>query len=99
SSRRRHTILVSDWSSDVCSSDLAFIVGSTVAQAQTNPPPSSTSTTTNTTIVYDNNPNWGLSSAGLTPGPYGKLGLGGSFAGDSQIGRASCREGEGMTSE
>src|SRR5256885_5833209 len=26
SSRRRHTILQGDWSSDVCSSDLAFIV-------------------------------------------------------------------------
>src|SRR5438093_8805129 len=26
SSRRRHTRLVSDWSSDVCSSDLAFFV-------------------------------------------------------------------------
>src|SRR5258706_11898826 len=25
SSRRRHTILVSDWSSDVCSSDLLFL--------------------------------------------------------------------------
>src|SRR5262249_59147094 len=25
SSRRRHTILVSDWSSDVCSSDLVFV--------------------------------------------------------------------------
>src|SRR5262249_56270112 len=28
-SRRRHTRLVSDWSSDVCSSDLRFVVVST----------------------------------------------------------------------
>src|SRR5262249_59138498 len=27
SSRRRHTSLVSDWSSDVCSSDLSFCAG------------------------------------------------------------------------
>src|SRR5262249_57154152 len=31
SSRRRHTILVSDWSSDVCSSDLPVVVAIAVA--------------------------------------------------------------------
>src|SRR5205814_4078721 len=30
SSRRRHTRCLSDWSSDVCSSDLTFATGSTV---------------------------------------------------------------------
>ena len=30
SSRRRHTRLVRDWSSDVCSSDLAFLEKQTV---------------------------------------------------------------------
>src|SRR5215213_4961471 len=32
SSRRRHTRLVSDWSSDVCSSDLAEMMGELVTQ-------------------------------------------------------------------
>src|SRR5262249_59941714 len=34
SSRRRHTRLVSDWSSDVCSSDLERLDGDTLAQPQ-----------------------------------------------------------------
>src|SRR5258706_1196995 len=33
SSRRRHTRLVSDWSSDVCSSDLGYVTGGPNANA------------------------------------------------------------------
>src|SRR5258706_955053 len=38
SSRRRHTRLVSDWSSDVCSSDLASTSESTPQSTQANMP-------------------------------------------------------------
>ncbi len=64
----------------------ALVAVSTLAQAQNTPPTSSQSTST--TIVYDNNPNWGLSSAGLTPGPYLKGTLGGSFADSSRFGNS-----------
>src|SRR5262249_58175811 len=39
SSRRRHTILVSDWSSDVCSSDLPSLTTSTVPLFKKSRPP------------------------------------------------------------
>src|ERR1019366_9906710 len=38
SSRRRHTRLVSDWSSDVCSSDLGFICALAIALISTSVP-------------------------------------------------------------
>src|SRR5262249_56857740 len=86
SSRRRHTRLVSDWSSDVCSSDLASVTGvrersrlvtSLWAQRRNEPGPLS-------------NPGHGRGAEGAEA-PQGLTDVG-PLAHSRQIGRASCRE-------
>ena len=56
---------------------LAFIASGALAQTQTAQVPTS---------VYDQNNNFGLSNAGVTPGPYVKAGGGYSFSADSRFG-------------
>src|SRR5437016_8277799 len=54
SSRRRHTRLVSDWSSDVCSSDLAFPApGTDVPDAELHPKVTSSSGNVDASVLAD----------------------------------------------
>src|SRR5262249_57922900 len=90
SSRRRHTRLVSDWSSDVCSSDLAM----GAFPAPGGPPPGG---------GFGAPPPGGFGGPpgdpgfGAAPGGYGAPPAPGGYApppagGFGEIGRASCRE-------
>src|SRR5205807_6221138 len=87
SSRRRHTRLQGDWSSDVCSSDLNLNLGSITNTIHT---PSGTSDPTGAVAIVLDSSDTGtldISSAVLNGlddlNPPGYTG---------QIGRASCRE-------
>src|SRR5256885_12884322 len=82
SSRRRHTRLQGDWSSDVCSSDLAWRAPSIVTWA----PGGSVDTLINAVA-----PAAGLVAAGAGADTAG-FDTAGAGGGTLEIGRASCRE-------
>src|SRR5947199_4119415 len=84
SSRRRHTRCLSDWSSDVCSSDLEFlsIIG-----------PSGCGKSTLFNIIgglLDGYQGSVKVAGDLVRGPHPSIGM--IFQEESKIGRASCRE-------
>src|SRR5438046_9939194 len=81
SSRRRHTRLVSDWSSDVCSSDLADLAA-WVGRLLRLPPD----------VVEDVRVGARLHDLGKIGVPDAILNKPGPLNPDEQIGRASCRE-------
>src|SRR5256885_8096323 len=83
SSRRRHTRLQGDWSSDVCSSDLRPITGSLSRRCA----PTTRSETRpgrRRTAPRQAPGDWARRAASRPPGT--------ACAGRSQIGRAACRE-------
>src|SRR5205814_5592082 len=91
SSRRRHTRCLSDWSSDVCSSDLSTLTGAGLRVTK------QTQTVTDRNkdgVVISQNPNAG---SNVTKGStvtivVGKFQQPTSSTTSSKIGRASCRE-------
>src|SRR5438093_12985087 len=78
SSRRRHTRLVSDWSSDVCSSDLAATYAVPVTATAIEVPGRLPLTLSASVLVLGTDPAW----YALLPGTRIV----------AKIGRASCRE-------
>src|SRR5262249_59404875 len=89
SSRRRHTRLVSDWSSDVCSSDLVDEAGPikfTERRAIHQEAPAYTDQSTEAQILIT-----GIKVVDLLA-PYARGGKIGLFGGAGEIGRASGRE-------
>src|SRR5207245_5458451 len=81
SSRRRHTRCYRDWSSDVCSSDLWVKDGMVIAQSATLTVADIPAVPTLTSL----NPASVVAGTGAVT----------VHVGGSEIGRASCREGEG----
>src|SRR5262249_58514432 len=91
SSRRRHTRLVSDWSSDVCSSDLGPEVidlrrGQARSAALTAPKLAAADTEDERTMVGSNS--WAVAGAQARDGR--------AMLANDKIGRASCRERVGI---
>src|SRR5262245_64013868 len=84
SSRRRHTRCLSDWSSDVCSSDLATIAA---RSRLTNRLPRKDSGTSPATIRWAR-----PSTIAVLPTPGSPMRTGLFFVRRAKIGRASCRE-------
>src|SRR5205814_7173068 len=85
SSRRRHTRCLSDWSSDVCSSDLDGIVGATQRLARRLSHLLHRPRTTTTTPPAMGSPH--IQSLGMN-----SLDVVAPMSGHPKIGRASCRE-------
>src|SRR5256885_13233839 len=83
SSRRRHTRLQGDWSSDVCSSDLATCYTPGPAAPVVNAGPDLSASTGDTVTV---------TAAFTDPGPNDAPWTYTMTWGDGKIGRASCRE-------
>src|SRR5262245_64966474 len=83
SSRRRHTRCLSDWSSDVCSSDLSFVTG--CAQAFGGPAYQSL---VPTLVGKEHLPN----AIALNSIQFNLARVIGPIVAGAEIGRASCRE-------
>src|SRR5688500_2046191 len=86
SSRRRHTRLQGDWSSDVCSSDLAFVNGSRANKAIWYSVPASAQKVRAASCVNPSELSSSVSSLRFVPVNAFKARL------PLEIGRASCRE-------
>src|SRR5207253_6201203 len=89
SSRRRHTRWPRDWSSDVCSSDLAVVLGNgTITGANQTTNTSGIATVGSWTLGSTAGTNTLTATAtgsGITGNPV-------TFTADGKIGRASCRK-------